>query len=85
MKYFTSLCFLLASGCGLQVHSDPVKVDPLQVQVSTTINYALAQQFCSSQCSGNTTCASQCYDQFLAILTASSAEPIPSPSPSPTP
>jgi len=84
MKYLLLLTFTF-SGCGVTIHSDPVKVDPIQVQVSTTINYSLAQEYCSNQCAGNATCASQCYDQFLAILAASSAQPAVTPSPTPTP
>ena len=80
MKYLLLLTFTLG-GCGVTIHSDPVKVDPIEVQVSTTINYSLAQQYCSNQCSGNSACASQCYDQFLMILAASSSQPVPSPTP----
>lgn len=80
MKYLLLFAFALI-GCGITIHSDPVKVDPIEVQVSTTINYSLAQQYCSNQCSGNATCASQCYDQFLAVLAASNSQPVPSPTP----
>jgi len=84
MKYLLLLTFTF-SGCGVTIHSDPVKVDPIQVQVSTTINYSLAQEYCSNQCAGNQACTTSCYDQFLAVLAAASSEPIATPTPSPTP
>ncbi len=83
MKYLSVL--LLFCGCGIAVHTDPVQVNPIQVQVSTVINYGEAQAFCSSQCGGNSICTNNCYNQFLAVLAASSAEPVPTATPSPTP
>ena len=84
MKYLTLLVLLL-SGCGVTVHSDPVKVNPIEVVVTTAINYSEAKNYCSNQCGGNQACTTSCYDQFLAVLAASSVEPVPTPIPSPTP
>ena len=84
MKYLP-LFFLASCGINVQGHLDTVQVAPIQVQVSTTINYEQAQQFCASQCAGNSTCTTNCYDQFLAVLAASSAASVPVATPSPTP
>lgn len=86
MKYL-SVLLLLMTGCGVDVHGhlDTVQVAPIQVQVSTTINYSQAEEFCSAQCSGNSACTTSCYDQFLAVLAASSSLPVPTATPSPTP
>ena len=81
MKY---IFLLLMSGCGVNGHVDPITINPVQVEVSTAINYNAAQNFCLFKCNQNQQCANTCYNEFLQVLGASMISSATIPTPTPT-
>lgn len=72
MKY---LFLLLLASCGVTVHTDPVKVEPIIVNVTSNFNFDLVRQYCNNKCSNElpvssdlTDCTNICYNNFIAIL-----------------
>ena len=74
MKYLMSL--ILLSGCGVTVHSDPIKINPIVVQGSLSINFAQVMSYCVTDCTKKTPndpgeiskCSTDCYNQFFQIF-----------------
>lgn len=50
MKYLLVLMLVLVSGCGVTVHSDPIKVDPVTMNHNVTINSIQLAQFYEAYC-----------------------------------
>lgn len=85
MKYLTFL-LLLVSGCGVTIHEDPIKVNPIAVAVthSFDINFNAVTDYCAKSCSNDadpTTCTNACYTNFVSILASAIANAVPSPTP----
>jgi hypothetical protein len=65
---------LLFSGCGVTIHSDPIKVNPIVVQGQVNIDLAQVLQQCVNQCNktpddatATNKCITDCYNNFLQI------------------
>ena len=70
MKYLFIL-LLLVSGCGITIHSDPIKVDP--IIVSYQVNLSMIDSYCENQCINNVDiniCKRECINNILVILGA---------------
>jgi hypothetical protein len=72
MKYLFLLAF---AGCGVTLHSDPVKVNPIQVIVTPNINLQAVMSYCANTCNTQSsdpvvrsTCTQDCYSTFNSIL-----------------
>lgn len=70
------LILLLLTSCGVNVHVDPIKADPVQVNHTITIDYNLVSTYCQSKCNGLSNdpavtqkCTDDCFHNFLDVLT----------------
>jgi hypothetical protein len=71
MRALLTLFLLSLTACGIHVSSDPVKVDPIQVTHTVTIDYDSIVNYCRQQCNGRSdfdTCTMQCYDNMIDFL-----------------
>lgn len=78
MKYFI---LLILSGCGVTLHSDPIKVDP--IIITATVNLSQVENYCNESCVGSAVanCATNCYTNFInAYAAGTAATPTPTPS-----
>lgn len=71
MKKFLILLFI--TGCGLNVHVDPI--DPIKVIHTITIDYNGAINYCNIKCSSQSSdplivqqCTNDCFNQFVDII-----------------
>ena len=85
MKYLVFI--LMFTGCGVTLHSDPVKVDPIVVTVTPNINLQAVMAYCTNTCNAQSTddltrstCTQACYSTFNAILAQAFVQPTPTPS-----
>lgn len=72
MKYLFLLFFC---SCGVTVHTDPIQVQPIQVNVTSSFNFDSVKQYCNNKCSTElpegsdlTDCTNTCYNNFMTIL-----------------
>lgn len=84
MKY---LIFMMFTGCGVTLHSDPIKVNPIVVTVTPNINLQAVMSYCANTCNSQSTdpavrssCTQDCYSTFNNILSQAWVQPSPTPS-----
>lgn len=70
MRY---LVLLLLSSCGVTVHTDPVQVNPIQVNVNFDLNPI--EDYCKTECTklytdpnDKTSCSNDCIAAIIASL-----------------
>ena len=81
---------LLLTGCGINVHVDPIESKPVQVIHTLNINFDSISNYCKQKCTLQSTdaptiesCTSTCYANFLDLLvhgTQNLAPPLSTPS-----
>lgn len=71
-----SVLLLLLVSCGINVHVDPIKTDPIKVEHTVTIDYNLVNTYCTSKCAATSSdptvvdsCTNDCFRNFIDVLT----------------
>lgn len=80
MKYLITISILMLSACGITLHSDAIKVDPITLTVKYTIDTSQITSFCTLECNNDSTCISKCYQDLMNTVVGAF-----NPTPSPTP